>query len=198
LVQVVNLDDREKPNLAGTLGLTQIPSEVAGMIAEAIAAYRTTEAGSADTTVANILAAISELRQSGRGYIKAVTRIAHEQSGVDYTTHGILQPLAKAVLENEAGAKEALADAADRRASDLKQHKRVAPPTEAFRLFCGVLRLIYNHVASPPADAVVEENWRRCRRFAIEVFIVAGIDHAYFEAHPERLTEYLGTDVSVD
>jgi hypothetical protein len=30
----------------------------------------------------------------------------------------------------------------------------------------------------------------------MEVFTIAGIDHADFEAHPERLTEYLGTDVS--
>jgi hypothetical protein len=31
----------------------------------------------------------------------------------------------------------------------------------------------------------------------MEVFTIAGIDHADFDAHPERLTKYLGTDVSV-
>ena len=30
----------------------------------------------------------------------------------------------------------------------------------------------------------------------MEVFTIAGIDHADFESLPERLTEYLGTDVS--
>jgi hypothetical protein len=29
----------------------------------------------------------------------------------------------------------------------------------------------------------------------LQVFAVAGIDHADFDAHPERLTEYLGTEV---
>jgi hypothetical protein len=41
-----------------------------------------------------------------------------------------------------------------------------------------------------------DESWRQCRRFAVEVFTITGIDHADFEAHPERLTEYLRTDVS--
>jgi hypothetical protein len=32
----------------------------------------------------------------------------------------------------------------------------------------------------------------------MEMFAIAGIDHANFDSHPERLTEYLGTDVTVD
>jgi hypothetical protein len=41
-----------------------------------------------------------------------------------------------------------------------------------------------------------DEAWRVCREFALEVLAIGGIDHADFDAHTERLTEYLGTDVS--
>jgi hypothetical protein len=59
------------------------------------------------------------------------------------------------------------------------------------------LRVIFN-VATPQfrQSITIDEAWHYCRRFAMEVFITAGIDHADFVAHPERLTEYLGTDVS--
>jgi hypothetical protein len=30
----------------------------------------------------------------------------------------------------------------------------------------------------------------------MEVFTIAGIDHGDFDAHPERLTAYVGTDVT--
>jgi hypothetical protein len=42
-----------------------------------------------------------------------------------------------------------------------------------------------------------DKTWQSCRRFALEVLTAAEIEHADFLAHPERLTEYLGTDVSV-
>ena len=80
---------------------------------------------------------------------------------------------------------------------ELRAHRRVAPPTESLRFFCGVLRLIFNQSGSPALRGSLDESWQRCRKFAMEVFTVAGIDHADFDAHPERLTEYLGTDVSV-
>jgi hypothetical protein len=190
------IGDREKADLAHVLGLERLPAELCSAISHAIGCYRATEAGSKDTTVKNVLAALCELSKSGRAYDKAVKRLADDRSGVDYTTHEMLQPLAKAVLEGDLSSRDALAKAATKRAEELRAHKRVAPPTEALRLFCGVLRQIFNQSGSPALSDGFDKSWRQCRRFAMEVFTIAGIDPADFEAHPERLTEYLRTDVS--
>ncbi len=191
-----SIGDREKADLAHVLRLERLPSELCDAISQAIGCYRATEAGSEDTTVANVLAALAELSKSGRAYDKAVERLADNRSGVDYTTHEMLQPLAKGVLEDEPGSREALAQAAAKRAEELRTHKRVAPPTEALRFFCGVLRLIFNQSGSPALQESLDRSWHQCRQFAMEVFTIADIDHADFDAHPERLSEYLGTDVS--
>jgi hypothetical protein len=67
------------------------------------------------------------------------------------------------------------------------------------RFFCGQLRLIFNHCTDHLKGRITqEEAWHHCRQFALAVFSAAGIIHADFDAHPERLTEYLGTDVSTD
>ena len=190
------IGDREKADLAHVLRLERLPAELCDAISQAIGCYQATEAGWDDTTVANVLASLGELSKSGRAYDKAVKRLADDRSGVDYTTHEMLQPLAKAVLEDEPCSREVLAQAAAKRAEELRAHKRIAPPTEALRFFCGVLRLIFNQSGSPALNDCFDERWRQCRRFAMEVFTIAGIDHAVFDAHPERLTEYLGTDVS--
>jgi hypothetical protein len=190
------IGDREKVDLARVLGLEGLPPDLCDVISHAIGGYRATEAGSRDTTVANVLAALGELSKSGRAYDKAVRRLADDRSGVDYITHEMLQPLAKAVLEGEPCSQDKLAQAAAKRAKELQAHKRIAPPTEALRFFCGVLRLIFIQSGSPALNDCLDGSWHQCRRFAMEVFTIAGIDHADFEAHPERLTEYLGTDVS--
>jgi hypothetical protein len=195
-VNPFHLGDSEKRGLARALGLISLPPEASNMIAEAIACYKATQAGSSDTTVGNTLAALRELKKTGRAYNKAVARLADDRSGVDYTTHGIAQSLAKAVLANQPGARQALAQAADLRADQLLKHPRVATAKEPLRFFCGVLRLIFNHAAAPELKPPLQVGWRHCRGFAMEVFAVASIDHADFEAHPERLTEYLGTDVT--
>jgi hypothetical protein len=194
--QLFPIGDREKADLAQVLGLKRLPAELCDAISQAIGCYQATEAGSADTTVKNVLAALGELFKSGRVYNKAVKRLADERSGVDYTTHEMMQPLAKAVLEGEPSSREALAQAAAKRAVELQAHKRVVPPTESLRFFCGVLRLIFNQSGSPALRGSLEESWRQRRKFAMEVFTIAGIDHARFEGHPERLTKYLETDVS--
>lgn len=191
------IGDREKADLARVLRLDRLPPGLCDAISHAIGCYQATDDGSKDTTVANILTALGELTKPGRAYKKAVQRLADERSGVDYTTHEILQPLAMAVLKDEPDSREALAQVAANRMEELRAHKRVAPPTESLRFFCGVLRLIFNQSGSPALRGSLDESWQRCRRFAMEVFTIAGIDHADFDTHPERLTEYLGTDVSV-
>jgi hypothetical protein len=191
------IGDREKADIACVLGLDGLPTELCEAISHAIGCYQATKDGSKDTTVANTLAALGELTKSGRAYGKAVQRLADEHSGVDYTTHEILQPLATAVLKDDPGSREALAQAAEKRMGELRAHKRVAPPIESLRFFCGVLRLIFNQYGSPALSGSLDVSWQRCRKFAMEVFTIAGIDDANFDAHPERLTEYLGTDMSV-
>ena len=89
------IGDREKADLARILKLDGLQPELCDAISHAIGCYQATKDGSTDTTVANTLAALGELTKSGRAYKKAVQRIADERSGVDYTTHQMLQPLAR-------------------------------------------------------------------------------------------------------
>jgi hypothetical protein len=191
------IGDDEKRDLAKSLGLQSLPPPVAAGIAAAIANYKATEVGSPDTTIGNTLAALAELRRKkGRAYEKAVARLADDHSAVDDVTLTVLRPLASATLAGQPGAKEALAVAACARADELRAHKRVDPRTEALRLFCGWLRVIFNSATDHlKGHITTEEAWRQCREFALEVFTVAGIDHRDFDTHPARLTEYLGTEV---
>jgi hypothetical protein len=160
-----------------------------------IACYKATAEGSPDTTVGNTLAELGELKKQGRAYDRAVARLADDRSGVDYFTHGILQNLAKAVLAGEPNTREKLATAADARALELREHLRVQTDKEPLRLFGYFLREIFKTSAAPHLRPPIGDGWHHCRQFAMEVFSVAGIDTANFDAHPERLTEYLGTDL---
>jgi hypothetical protein len=136
-----NLENWQKRELARLLGLPSLPRNISEGIAAAIAAYKATETGSADTTIKNVLEALDELQKSnkGRAYKKAVQRFAHPSSGVDYTTHDALQPLAQAVLDGKSGAKELLAQAARARAEELRQHPRVLTTIEPLLYFCGIV-----------------------------------------------------------
>jgi hypothetical protein len=193
-IEPFELDPTAQRLIARSLGLARLSPETASAVAHAVACYNATETGSRDTTKANTLAALDELARPGRSYEAAVSRFASDRSGVDYTTLGRLQPLAQSVLEGDERARAALAEAARTRTSELRDHPRVAPETEALRFFCGVLRLIFDAAASPS----VARTWRNCGSFALEVLSAGGIDHADFDAHPERLKEYLGTDVAQD
>ena len=198
MVLPFNLDDQHKRDLAKVLRLRELPPAISEAIAAAIANYKATEGGSPDTTIGNTLAALAELSRKGRAYKKAVARFADNRSGVDDMTLKALQPLAKATLAGATGAQAALAQAAHVRAQELRAHKRVNPRTESLRLFCGWLRVIFNGATDHlrlRGRVSTDEAWRVCREFALEVFTISGIDHADFDAHPERLTEYLGTDV---
>jgi hypothetical protein len=193
VVHTFHLGDSDKRDLARILAREGLPLNAAEAISTAISAYKATEAGAADTTVGNTIAALIELtRPTGRGYERAVRRMSDDSSGVDDTTLATLQPLAKAVLAGEPEATKLLSSAARARAAELQNHERILPRAESLRFFCGVLREIFRHWAEPaPGDA-----WHRCGKFALEVFTIAGVEHADFIAHPERLKIYLGTDVS--
>ena len=192
------IDCANKLRLARSLGLKDLPLDVAESIAHAIACYKSTQGGSKDTTVANTVVALREVFKRGTLNEKAIVRIADDRCGIDYTTHLALQPLAKAVLAEEPHAVEALAEAVERRLRELKEHQRVLPSTESLRFFCGVLRLIFNHAAASSLKLTIEDAWRNCRKFALEVFAIGSVDYPDFDGHLDRLTEYLGTEVSLD
>jgi hypothetical protein len=185
------IEPEDRRRLARSLGFARLEGDLAGAIAHAISCYLATSGGNRETTVGATLAALAQLCRSGRAYDDAVARLADDRYAIDYTTHALLQPLARAVLSNKVNARATLEAAARQRAAELRAHPRIAPETEALRFFCGVLRTIFDAAAAPN----IERTWRNCRRFALEVLSIAGVDHADFDAHPERLDEYLGTEV---
>jgi hypothetical protein len=189
----------EKKSIGKVLGLAKLPRRSVESINWAVNCYRATTSGSPSTTVANMLLALRQLEKHGRAREESLALFANDRAAVDYTTHKIVQPLAKAVLEGRPGSNEVLAQAARNSAEELAVHPRVATSIEPMRLFCGFLRLIFNESTAHLKDQIREEEaWRRCRQFALAIFTAAGIDHADFVSHPDRLTEYLGTDVSTD
>jgi hypothetical protein len=194
-----HLDASAKRYIGRALDLKELPGRTIESIDRAVNCYRATASGSRSTTVANTLLALRNLEGRRRARKESLALLADDRAAVDYTTINILQPLAKAVLAGQPGANEALRQAAQSRTEELTPHPRVLTSVEPMRLFCGVLRLIFNESAAHLKGRITdEEAWHRCRRFATELFTAAGIDHADFDAHPERLTEYLGTDVSID
>jgi len=100
--------------------------------------------------------------------------------------HSIVQPLARAVLAGEQGAREKLSRVADSRAAELRQHARAQTAKEPLRLFCGYLREIFVRAAAPQLKPPLGDGWHHCRQFAMEVFAIAGIEHADFDAHPGK------------
>jgi hypothetical protein len=193
------LDATAERAIAEVLGLEELSGPTVESINWAVNCYRATAPGSSSTTVANTLLALQQLEKGGRAAEDSVALFADDRAAVDYTTHSLLQPLARAVQEGRPGSNEALMAAARNRVEELTNHPRVATSTEPMRFFCGVLRAIFNGSSAHPKDQISEkEVWQRCRRFALEILTAAGIAHADFDAHPERLTEYLGTDVSAE
>jgi hypothetical protein len=194
-----HLDERAKKCICETLSLKELRSGTVKSIEWAVNCYRATTSGSASTTVANTLLALRQFEKLGRPREESLALLADDRAAVDYTTHNALQPLVKSVLDGRTGANDVLAKAVLSRAAELAVHARVTTSMEPMRLFCGFLRVIFNGCTAHLKGRIIEEAaWRRCRRFAIEIFTAAGIDHADFDAHPERLTEYLQTDVSAD
>jgi hypothetical protein len=142
---------------------------------------------------------LGQLRKEGRGRQEALDLLANDRAAVDYTTLNKIQHLAKAVQAGEPGADDKLLAAAREREAELRQHPRVLPASEPLRIFCGVLREIFKVAVGylkhpiPPGRA-----WPLCRRFALAVFEAVGIQRDHFLTHPDRLTEFLQTDVTTD
>ena len=193
VVDSFHLDASAKREIANIVGLKELSESTVESIDRAVNCYRAPIRGSEDTTVANTLYALRQLEKRGRAREDALNLFADDRAAVDYSTHDIMQPLARAVLEGRPGSNEDLAQAAGSRAAELADHPRVATSTEPLRHFCGILRVIFFHVKGEIPE---KEAWRRCRRFALAIFTAAGIDHADFGAHPQRLTEYLRTEVA--
>jgi len=199
VVHSFRLDAAAEHSIAGILGLKKLPGGSVESINSAVNRYWATASGSSSTTVANTVLALQQLEKGRRAEQDAVALFADDRAAVDYTTHSLLQPLARAVQEKQPGSHEALVRAARNRAVELAEHPRVMTATEPLRFFCGVLRTIFNRSTAHLRRKITqEEAWHCCGRFAIEIFTAAGIDHADFDAHPERLTEYLATDVTAD
>ena len=193
------LDGAANKVIARLLDFRELDHQTVESINRVVNCYPATQSGSASTTVANTRFTLSQLKKRGRAREESLKLLADDRAAVDYTTHDLLQPLAKDVLNGRAGAGEALARAAQERADELTLHPRVSASTEIMRLFCGELRQIFNDCTPHLRSRITpEETGHRCRRFALEVFSAADITHADFDAHPERLTDYLGTDVSFD
>jgi hypothetical protein len=193
------LDKAANRSIAGLIDLRELDPLTVQYINSAVNCYHATRSGSASTTVANTRFAFRQLKKPSRAREESIKLLADDRAAVDYTTHDLLQPLAKAVLNRQVGADQALERKAQDLDTALASHPRVSTSAEPLRFFCGVLRLIFDHCTDHLRGRTTEqERWHRCRRFALEVFSTAGITHANFDAHPERLTEYLQTDVSFD
>jgi hypothetical protein len=169
-----HLDAQAKKCIAETIDLKKLHKRTVESIDLCVNCYRATISGSASTTVANTLLALRQLEKPGRPRQESLALFADDRAAVDYTTHNAIQPLAKAVLDGRPGANDVLSHALLKREEELAVHPRVATSMEPMRLFCGFLRVIFNgSTAHLKGQITEEEAWRRCRRFAVEIFTAA-------------------------
>jgi hypothetical protein len=190
----------DKRNIARTIGVKSLSRNVVELIECNVVFYRATNAGSPSCTVANTGFALHQLEKKGRARQEALYLLSNDRAAVDYTTLNAIQSLAKAVLTEKPGAEDNLLQVARNRAAELRQHPRVVHTSEPLRFFCGVLREIFKVMTADHLKQTIpsEKAWKLCRCFAFAVFEAAGIERHHFFAHPERLTEYLRTDVTTD
>jgi hypothetical protein len=131
VVKSFHLDPEANRRIAQTLALKKLPKLIAEAIEHAVNCYHATKSGSAGTTVANTLLALQNLEKRGRAYADALNLFADERSGVDDKTLSLLQPLAKATLQEQPGAKQALVTAARKRRAELAHHPRIITTDQA-------------------------------------------------------------------
>jgi len=193
----VEIDKNRRKQLAGLLGWDtktldkKYPFDWAQPIAEIVGSYHAVKGGSKTTTLKNTRRALGLLYAERRGklYEDAVNLLSNERAGVDCETSAKLIELAQAVLRNEDGAKELLAEAAQDRDKELSLLKRVDPRQEPFREFCGLIGYIFFKLASESYHTQ-----RHLIRFAREVLDLAGVTDKFL-AHPEQLAELLKADI---
>jgi hypothetical protein len=194
------LEDDDKPKIARTIGAEELSPEITEVIETCVAILRATQAGSKDCTVANTRFALQQLKKKGRPRRNAIELLSHDRAALDDATLAAIHPLAKAVLADKTGTGqtlEALLKAASQREAELSQHPRIAPAREPFRHFCGVLRVIFLRYSTVHLNEPAEKAWHLCRCFAQAVFDAAQIEYHDLVIHPQRLTEFLKTDVTV-
>jgi FAD/FMN-containing dehydrogenase len=194
------LGDGDKQNIARAIGADELSPEITEVIETNVACFRATQAGSKDCTVANARFALQQLKKKGRPRRNAIELLSHDRAAVDDATLDAIQPLAKAVLADKTGTGqtlEALLKAAGQREAELSQHPRIAPASEPFRFFCGRLRVIFLRYSTVHLNKPAEKAWHLCRCFAQAVFNAAQIEYHDFVIHPQRLTEFLKTDVTI-
>jgi hypothetical protein len=111
VIESFRLDEQANIDIARTIDLEKLSPRTVKSINQAVNSYRATESGSASTTIANTLLALGQLKKSGRAREESLRLLADDRAAVDYTTHDLLQPLAKDVVNGRQGADEALARA---------------------------------------------------------------------------------------
>jgi hypothetical protein len=182
----ITLDETEKSEIARALGLARLSDESAAALQDVISVYKATLAEPIQTTPHASIAAISDVQRISKSLVKALARFTNERSGVDGETFDGMHPYATAVVTTLTAFDLAAAEEKKR----LKAHSRVYADQECLRQLCAGLRMLFFHFAEPGMCAG-ETARGPLRQFALEVFTIAGIDHADFASHPERLDELL-------
>jgi len=185
----VKLNAHAQAEIARTLGLAVLPCDVRSMLEDAIRTYRASASAAKGATRAAVIAAIDEAQRTGKRFANALIQFTNERSAVDEETFDALNPRARECL----AALERFHSNADAARERVREWPRINPLQEQLRHFCGWLRLIYCHAT--PNHAHDSNMQAKMRKFALAVFVAMGLDHADFEAHPERLDELLATDI---
>lgn len=171
------LDDRDQRRLAEALGLETLTGGPLQMISTALSIFKKARAA---ITLGVTKAAIEELEPGKHG------------DDVDQETLARLRPFALAALNGGEAERQALIATVCQRAAELQDHLDTDPHVEALHYFCGIARLIFSAYTVP----TMVRSLHNCRRFVLEMLAIAGVDCADFDASPDRLDQYLRTDMS--
>ena len=194
--QSVTIDEREKRILAALLGrdiggtLDQIFPEWTDAISYAIAAYQATANGSSTTNIGNTCLVLKRLqiKSQKKLFNEAMVLVTNERSGIDHYVFYQLNPLAKALINNEGGAKEHLEKAAYHLEKEYSVKDRVNPTSESFRAFCFIIRRVFEVFGNPLCAQSAQR-----RKFAMHILDLAEVEHTFVE-HPDRLDDYLNSE----
>jgi hypothetical protein len=189
---LITLDETERSQIARALGLSRLPDDAATALQDAISIYRATLAHLLNTTPNSTIAAISDVQTISKRFAKVLRRFTDEGSGVDAETFDLLQPQATALV----AALTLFATSAEQQETRLRGHERVYCDQECLRQLCAVLRKIFLQFAAQELRNG-EKARGHLRKFALEVFEIAAIDHADFAIHPERLDELLRAEIAL-